>query len=135
MSSAAVSEATTQPRSSRPRTSGRMPCGSRAAYSVCSSIHTNENAPRTCGSSSAARSSTVWPGWSASSAVRTLVSLVDPDGSRRSSSPSSAVRSLTMVASSAVLIRLPLWASAIEPSAVGWKVGCALCQVLAPVVE
>lgn len=31
MSSAAVSEATTQPRSSRPSTSGRMPCGSRAA--------------------------------------------------------------------------------------------------------
>ena len=32
MSSAAVSEATTQPRSSRPMTSGRMPWGSRAAY-------------------------------------------------------------------------------------------------------
>ncbi|WP_242473639.1 hypothetical protein [Blastococcus sp. TML/M2B] len=31
MSSAAVSLATTQPRSSRPSTSGRTPCGSRAA--------------------------------------------------------------------------------------------------------
>jgi hypothetical protein len=31
MSSAAVSLATTQPRSSRPSTSGRKPCGSRAA--------------------------------------------------------------------------------------------------------
>ena len=36
---------------------------------------------------------------------------------------------------SRVLVRLPLWASAIEPSAVGRKVGWALCQVLAPVVE
>src|SRR5690242_16954743 len=34
MSSAAVSLATTQPRSRRPSTSGRTPCGSRAAYSV-----------------------------------------------------------------------------------------------------
>ncbi len=31
MSRAEVSEATTQPRSIRPSTSGRMPCGSRAA--------------------------------------------------------------------------------------------------------
>ncbi len=42
MSRAAVSLATTQPRSSRPSTSGRMPWGSRAAYSVVSSIQTNE---------------------------------------------------------------------------------------------
>ena len=42
MSRAAVSLATTQPRSSRPSTSGRMPCGSRAAYSVVSSIQTKE---------------------------------------------------------------------------------------------
>ena len=40
MSRAAVSLATTQPRSSRPSTSGRMPWGSRAAYSVDSSIQT-----------------------------------------------------------------------------------------------
>ena len=45
MSSAEVSEATTQPRSSRPRTSGRTPWRSRAAYSVCSSMNTSENAP------------------------------------------------------------------------------------------
>ena len=32
-------------------------------------------------------------------------------------------------------MRLPLWPSAIEPSAVGRNVGCAFCQVLAPVVE
>ena len=41
----------------------------------------------------------------------------------------------TSWASSWVLIRLPLWPSAIEPSAVGRNVGWALCQVLAPVVE
>ena len=45
MSSAAVSDATTQPRSSRPSTSGRMPCGSRAAYSVPSSMKTKQYAP------------------------------------------------------------------------------------------
>ena len=63
MSSAAVSEATTQPRSSRPSTSGRMPWGSRAAYNVFSSIHTNENAPRSSGSTSTARSSSEVSGW------------------------------------------------------------------------
>ena len=45
MSSAAVSLATTQPRSSRPSTSGRTPCGSRAAYSVSSSMKTRLKAP------------------------------------------------------------------------------------------
>ena len=54
MSSAAVSEATTQPRSSRPSDSGRTPCGSRHAYSVFSSMNVRQNAPRTVGSSSSA---------------------------------------------------------------------------------
>src|SRR5215469_2826643 len=54
MSSAAVSLATTQPLVSRPSTSGRNPCGSRAAYSVCSSMKTSENAPRTSGSTAMA---------------------------------------------------------------------------------
>ena len=48
MSSAAVSLATTQPRSRRPSTSGRMPCGSRAAYNVDSSEKISEKAPRSC---------------------------------------------------------------------------------------
>src|SRR5205807_1139059 len=52
MSRAAVSDATTQPRSSRPSTSGRTPCGSRAAYTVVSSMKTSENAPRSLGSTS-----------------------------------------------------------------------------------
>ena len=60
---AASSEATTQPRSSRPRTSGRMPCGSRAAYSVSSFIQTNEKAPRSSGSTSSARCSSEVSGW------------------------------------------------------------------------
>ena len=51
------------------------------------------------------------------------------------SSSVSTGRSATICCSSRVLVRLPLWASAIEPSAVGRKVGWALCQVLAPVVE
>ena len=59
MSSAAVSLATAQPRSSRPSTSGRKPCGSRAAYRVCSSMKTSENAPRTRGSAARALSATL----------------------------------------------------------------------------
>ena len=51
------------------------------------------------------------------------------------SSSVSTGRSATICWRSRVLVRLPLWASAIEPSAVGRKVGWALCQVLAPVVE
>ena len=62
MSSAAVSEATTQPRSSRPSTSGRMPCGSRAAYRVCSSMKTKQKAPRSRGSTSSAAASRVRSG-------------------------------------------------------------------------
>ncbi len=58
MSSAAVSLATTQPVSSRPSTSGRKPCGSRAAYSVCSSMKTSEYAPLTSGRTAAAALST-----------------------------------------------------------------------------
>ena len=44
-------------------------------------------------------------------------------------------RSTTSFDELGVLIRLPLWPSAIEPSAVGRNVGWAFCQVLAPVVE
>src|SRR6266571_7484807 len=59
MSSAAVSLATTQPVSRRPSTSGRKPCGSRAAYSVCSSMKTSEYAPLASGRTVAAAVSTV----------------------------------------------------------------------------
>ena len=76
MSSAAVSLATTQPRASRPSTSGRKPCGSRAAYRVCSSMKTSEYAPRTSGSAASALSSTLAIRGSANSAVSTSVSEV-----------------------------------------------------------
>ena len=102
VASAASSLATTQPRSSRPRTSGRMPCGSRAAYRVSSFIQTNENAPRSCGSTSIERCSSEVSGWWASSAVTRPVSLVDDSRARawRSSSPDGPGRSATSLDSS-----------------------------------
>ena len=84
MSRAAVSLATTQPRSSRPSTRGRIPCGSRAAYSVCSSMKTKQKAPRSWGRTSSAVASRVRSGSSVSSAVTSAVSVVLP---RRSSPP------------------------------------------------
>ena len=114
-----------------------MPWGSRAAYRVSSFIHTKQKAPRSIGSTSSARSSSPWSGWWAISAVTRLVSLVEVSPGRwaRSSSPSGPGSAATASRSSWVLMRLPLWPSAIEPSGVGRKVGWALCQVLAPVVE
>ena len=50
MSRPAVSLETTQPFARRPSTKGRMPCGSRAAYSECSSMNTKQKAPRSRGS-------------------------------------------------------------------------------------
>ena len=133
MSSAGVSLATTQPRSSRPSTSGRTPCGSRAAYSVCSSMKTRQNAPRRRGSTSSAVASSVWSGSPASSAVTSAVSVVLP----RASSPRRWLpyRSATRSTSSAVLVRLPLCPSATVPAAVGPSVGCAFSHVEPPVVE
>ena len=114
-----------------------MPCGSRAAYSVSSFIQTNENAPLSSGSTSSARCSSEVSGWCASSAVTRPVSLVELSSAdavcRSSSSWSGQV--LDHLPSSWVLIRLPLWPSAIEPSWLARNVGCAFCQVLAPVVE
>ena len=73
------------------------------------------------------------------SVVTRLVSLVAtmwlPCLTGMSSSPAISRRFATRSASSRVLVRLPLWASATEPCAVGRNVGWALCQVLAPVVE
>ncbi len=102
-------------------------------------MKTKEKAPRTVGSSASAASSIVRSGSAASRVVTSEVSLVATtwllcrDG--MSSSPATVDRASTRRASSRVLVRLPLWASATEPSAVGRNVGWALCQVLAPVVE
>ncbi len=48
---------------------------------------------------------------------------------------SSGIRSASSTSSSSVLVRLPLWHSARPPPWKGRKVGWALPQVLAPVVE
>ncbi len=136
MSSAAVSLATTQPRSSRPSTSGRMPCGSRAAYRVSSSMKTRQNAPRSRGSTCIAACSVDSPGKVASSAVTREVSVVASLSSDPGSSDSVASsRSASQSRSSRVLVRLPLWPRAMPPVAVERKVGWAFCQTLPPVVE
>lgn len=114
-----------------------MPWGSRAAYSVCSSMKTREKAPLTSGRILAAASSmvsglpssSVWP---ARSAVTRSVSLVAATWVARPFSLGSAA---TISASWAVFTRLPLWPSAIEPCAVARKVGCAFSHTEAPVVE
>ena len=59
MSMAAVSEATTHPLERRPSTSGLIPCGSRAAHRVWSSMKTRLKAPLRWGSTWAATSSRV----------------------------------------------------------------------------
>ena len=76
MSNAAVSLATTQPRSNFPITSGLIPCRSRAAYKVVSSIKTIEKAPSKVGSTASALASTLSPCWPAISAVIISVSVV-----------------------------------------------------------
>ena len=114
-----------------------MPCGSRAAYKVPSSIQTSENAPRTLGSTSSAAASSERSGWLASRVVSRSVSLVDRIGGApwRLSSPRSACSSSTILASSPVLVRLPLCPSAMLPVAVARKVGWAFSHTLDPVVE
>jgi hypothetical protein len=139
MSSAAVSLATTQPRSRRPSTSGRTPCWSRAAYRVCSSANTSENAPRSRGSSRSADSSTpVSAAVAASSSATRSESVVDWTA-RRSLRPAPVApprAESTSSRSCAVFTRLPLWPSAIPlPAAVVRKVGWAFSQVVEPVVE
>lgn len=133
MSRAAVSLATTQPRSSLPSTSGRTPCGSRAAYRVSSSENARQNAPRRVGSSSsAAPSMPLSAAVSASSPQTRSESLDDPVSPACGLMPSSRVRSR----SSAVLTRFPLCANDSPlPVAVVRNIGCAFSQVEDPVVE
>ena len=78
ISSAADSDATTQPRSNFPSTSGRTPCRSRAAYKVFSSIKTSENAPSNLGSTARALASTLFSSCNPMSAVMISVSVVAP---------------------------------------------------------
>jgi hypothetical protein len=146
MSSAAVSLATTQPLSSRPSTSGRKPCGSRAAYSVCSSMKTSEYAPLASGSTAAAARSTWLASRSAAAPGLALIPLMSAR-SLTNNAVSTSVSEVAAIpvpprpvpvsrpASSRVLIRFPLWPSARLVESVERKVGCALAQVEAPVVE
>ena len=137
MSRAAVSLATTQPRSSRPSTSGRMPCGSRAAYSVPSSIQTKREGALELGQQldGALLERAVGVEREQRGDQRGVVGAgLELAGAEVELGVGWAGRRPS-AARSRVLVRLPLWASAIEPSAVGRKVGWALCQVLAPVVE
>ena len=150
MSSAAVSLATTQPLSSRPSTSGRKPCGSRAAYSVCSSMKTSEYAPLTSGRTVAAAVSTTLAAGSAGSSAGPVPSPLSAARSLTNSAVStsvsdvatmlprpglSAARPPSSPASSRVLIRFPLCPSARLVFPVERKVGCAFAQTEAPVVE
>jgi len=134
MSSAAVSLASTQPRSSRPSTSGRTPYGSRAANSVCSSAKTSENAPRTRGSSrTAASSRPMSAAVAASSSVIRSESVVEAARPFCMGLPASLAASSR---SSAVFTRLPLWPSTRPlPVSVVRNVGWAFSQVVEPVVE
>ena len=133
MSSAAVSDATTQPRSSRPRHSGRTPHGSRAAYKVFSSMNVRQNAPRTVGNScSAACSRLESAAPYASNAPSTSESVLAAPGALELISPASRAR----VTSSALLTRLPLCPNATPvPAAVVRKTGWAFSQVGWPLVE
>ncbi len=133
MSRAAVSEATTQPRSSRPSDSGRTPNGSRAAYRVFSSMKIRQNAPRTVGSSSSAACSMLESAapW-ASRAPRMSESVVAAPGMLGLISPASRARRVRSV----VLTRFPLCPNATPvPAAVLRNTGWAFSQVVEPVVE
>src|SRR3954467_3159209 len=84
------------------------------------------NAPRSCGSTCIAASSTERSGWAAISAVTRSESVV---AAKAPGTPASAA----LLASSAVLTRLPLWHSASPvPVSVVRKVGCAFSHVEAP---
>ena len=107
-SSAHVSDASTQASSRRPTTSGRIPSGSRKPARPRSESTTAANAPSMCDMVSATASARSADGCCAIRAAITSVSEVDSSRTRRSRR--SARRA-------AVLVRLPLWPSAIAPLA------------------
>jgi hypothetical protein len=124
MSRALVSEATTNPPGSLPTARGRRPWGSRAAKTDRSSAITKQKAPSSSGRTRIAAPSRSWWAISFASIVATRSESVVAADER----PSRATRS-------AVFTRFPLWprASARTPSFL--KTGCALSQVVEPVVE
>ena len=96
---------------------------SRAAKMVRSSIITNENAPWSLGSTRIAASSSPSPLSRASIEVTRSESVV-----ARLFHPASS-------ASAAVFTRFPLWPSAMDRAPSVLNDGCALSQVVEPVVE
>ena len=130
---AASSLATTQPRASRPRTSGRMPCGSRAAYRCPRSSRRSEKAPWSCGQH--LERALLERGVGVVRQQRgdqagVVGGALDAGAGGGRARPARWGARRPSPGSSWVLIRLPLWPSAIEPSAVGRKVGWAFFQVL-----
>ena len=138
MSSAAVSLATTQPRSSRPSTSG--PDALRVAGGVQGLLVHEDQAERAAQPGQHLQRRLLGasaPGNVAISAVINEVSVVASlsPASPGSSDSVASSRSVSQSRSSRVLVRLPLWPRAMPPEAVERKVGWAFFQTLAPVVE
>ena len=123
MSRAQVSEAKQKPPGRRPMASGRNPCGSRAANTVRSSMNTNENAPSSRGRTAMAAASRPSSMWAAIS-VATMSESVEARPRRPASS-----------ASAAVFTRFPLCPRARPRCPSVLNDGCALSQVVEPVVE
>ncbi len=126
MSSAQLSDASTQASSSRPTTSGRMPSGSRKPTSSRSPRTTAAKAPSIRPIVSATASASDSAGFSAISAAITSVS--DVDCSRNP-------RPVSWSRSSVVLVRLPLCPSATVRAAPWRTIGWALRHTVEPVVE
>src|SRR4051794_31750423 len=94
-------------------------------------MKTNENAPRSSGSTSSAVASSDMSGWPARSAVMRSESLVALGSGRDGLTGSCAFDE-----SSAVLVRLPLWPRAMPPPFDDGRYdGCAFSQVQEPGVE
>ena len=130
MSSAQVSELSTQPSPTWPSTSGRTPSGSRTPISLVRVIATTENAPSTRRSASSIRSGMVRCSerairWMMHSLSEFELWKIEP-------------RSINSLRSASALVMLPLWAIAAPPMENSPKNGCTsrITGVLAdPAVE
>ena len=133
MSSAGVSDASTQPFSSRPRHSGRNPLGSRTPITRSASMNTKRERALEAGQHRGDRP------------LERVARRPRRRPARISAATSSATRSVSLLtvpgsipassASASVLVRLPLWPRAKPLSPVPRNTGWALRQVLEPVVE
>jgi hypothetical protein len=115
MSSAQVSEASTQPSPIRPSISGRTPSASRTPISLVRVMATIEKAPSTRRSASFIRSGMVF--W-IERAIRWMMHSVSEPDWKIEPRPINSSRRLS------ALVRLPLWAMAQPPMANSAKSGC-----------